>query len=374
MVVFNFLGNSSLFILPTVSRYNRSQVYTTLPTPHRILLIKPSSLGDVTHALPVLHLLRRRYPGAKISWLVAPYCSGLLEGHPDLDEVIIFDRRRFGTAWKNPSAGLDLIRFKRDLRRRQFDWVIDLQGLFRSGWLAWQTRAPVRIGFANAREWAPLFYTHRIPIATMEQHAVDRYLKIAIAAGCDDGPVEFPFAFTETDRAAVADMTGDQPFAVLLPGANWATKRWPVENFEALVNPIHQQFALKSIVAGGPDTIDLANSIPSALNLAGKTNLPQLVALLERSSLVIANDSGPMHIAAALNKPLVTIFGPTNPIRTGPYNRPDSVVRVDIPCSPCYSRKCSHTSCLRWLTIEPVLATAAEQVSNGTPVARASRP
>ena len=338
-----------------------------LPDPKRILLIKPSSLGDVTHALPVLHLLRRRYPNAKISWLVAPYCSGLLEGHPDLDEVILFDRRRFGTAWKNPAAGLDLIRFKRDLRRRQFDWVIDLQGLFRSGWLAWFTRAPVRIGFANAREFSWLFYTHRIPISTMEQHAVERYLRIALAVGCDDTPIEFPFALTESDRATVAEMTGDEPYAVLLPGANWPTKRWPVENYQALVDPIRQRFGLRCIVAGGPDTLSLANSIPSALNLAGKTNLPQLVALLERSSLVIANDSGPMHIAAALGKPLVTIFGPTNPIRTGPYARPESVVRVDIPCSPCYSRHCSHTSCLRWLTIEPVLATASQQLANGKP-------
>jgi lipopolysaccharide heptosyltransferase I len=329
------------------------------------LIIKPSSLGDVTHALPILRLLRRRYPNAKISWLVAPYCSGLLEGHPDLDEVILFDRRRFGTAWKNPSAGLDLIRFKRDLRRRRFDWVIDLQGLFRSGWLAWLTRAPVRIGFANAREFSWLFYTHRIPINTLEQHAVDRYLRIAQAAGCADEPIEFPFAVSDSDRSSVAQMTGHDPYAVLLPGANWPTKRWPVENYQALVDPIRQRFNLRSIVAGGPDTIELANSIPSALNLAGKTTLPQLVALLERATLVIANDSGPMHIAAALNKPLVTIFGPTNPIRTGPYSRPDSVVRVDIPCSPCYSRKCSHTSCLRWLGIEPVLATAAEQL-NGT--------
>jgi len=334
------------------------------PHPHRILIIKPSSLGDVVHTLPVLHLLRKKYPDAKISWLVAPYCSGLLEHHPDLDEVILFDRRRYGTAWKNPAAGLDLIKFKHDLRRRQFDWVIDLQGLFRSGWLAWFTRAPVRIGFANAREWAWLFYTHRIPIATMEQHAVERYLRIAAAAGCDDNPIEFPFALTDSDRAAVREMTGDEPYAVLLPGANWATKRWPIENFAALVEPIRERFGLRSIVAGGPDTIDLAKSIPSAVGLAGKTNLPQLVALLERSSLVIANDSGPMHIASALGKPLVTIFGPTNPIRTGPYDRPDSVVRVDIPCSPCYSRQCSHTSCLRWLTIEPVLATAAEQLQN----------
>jgi ADP-heptose:LPS heptosyltransferase len=120
---------------------------------------------------------------------------------------------------------------------------------------------------------------------------------------------------------------------------------------------------LTSVLAGGPDAVPLAASLPGVINLAGKTNLRQLVALLERASLVIANDTGPMHIAAALGRPLVTMFGPTSPVRTGPYQRMNSVVRLDIPCSPCFSRKCSHQSCLRWLEIDPVLRLAEEQLS-----------
>jgi lipopolysaccharide heptosyltransferase I len=331
--------------------------------PQRILIIKPSSLGDVTHALPVLSLLRRRWPEARISWLVAPACAGLLEGLSTLDEVIVFERRRFGTAWRNPAAGLDLIRFKRDLKRRGFDLVIDLQGLFRSGWLAWQTGSPVRIGFANAREFAPLFYTHRVLIDSLDQHAVERYLKIARALGCDDGPVEFHFPVTDEHRRYIDSLIpAAERFAVLLPGANWETKRWPAEDFEAMVEPLRKRFGLRSVLVGGPDAQELASRIPSALNLAGKTNLPQLVALLERASLVIANDSGPMHIAAALGRPLVTLFGPTNPIRTGPYGRSDSVVRVNIYCSPCYSRRCSHQSCMGWLAVDQVLKTAEAQL------------
>lgn len=363
--------------------------------PQRILIIKPSSLGDVTHALPVLNLVRNRWPAARISWLVAPACAGLLEGLKTLDEVIVFERRRFGTAWRNPAAGLDLIRFKRDLKRRGFDLVIDLQGLFRSGWLAWQTGAPVRIGFANAREFAPLFYTHRVPIDSLEIHAVDRYLQVAKALGCEDHPVEFHFPVTDEHRLYVDSLlsgnagtsltpvsqhwqdarvtiespratgglsTSAVPYAVLLPGANWLTKRWPAENFEALVAPLRDRFGLTSVLAGGPDVADLASRIPSAINLIGQTNLPQLVALLQRAALVIANDSGPMHIAAALGRPLVTLFGPTNPIRTGPYNRPHSVVRVNIYCSPCYSRRCSHQSCMRWLAEDSVLKAAEGQL------------
>lgn len=337
---------------------------TPLPFPNppeRILLIKPSAIGDVVHALPVLNLLRTRWPAAKISWLVTPTCAGLLEGHPQLDEVILFERKQFGHAWRSPAAAKALWQFSRDLRDRHFDLVIDLQGLLRSGWLAWETRAATRIGFGNARELGWIFYTHRVPIETTEQHAVDRYLAVAAALGCKSELVEFHFATTDEDRAAVdAMLPAGRRFAVLLPGTNWATKRWPVEHFAACVEPLKSRFGLETVIAGGPGDSSLAAKI-AGLNLCGKTTLRQLVALLERAELVIANDSGPMHIAAALGKPLVTPFGPTNPVRTGPYRRMDTVLRVDIPCSPCYSRRCSHQSCLQWLQPESVLQHAFKQ-------------
>jgi lipopolysaccharide heptosyltransferase I len=330
--------------------------------PRRILIIKPSAIGDVVHALPVLNLLRRRWPDAHVSWLVTPACAGLLERHPMLDEVIRFERRELGRGWRSPRAAAELVRFTRDLGRRSFDLVIDLQGLFRSGWLARVTGAPFRVGPANAREGAWLFYTHRVPTGSPEQHAIERYLTIGQAVGCERGPVEFPFAVDDADRAHVAALTPGR-YAVLMPGANWLTKQWPVERFASLVGPLRERFGLESVVAGGPDVADLAEKVPAAVSLVGRTNLRQLVALLERAALVVANDSGPMHIAAALGRPLVTPFGPTNPVRTGPYRRMDSVVRVDIPCSPCYSRRCSHVSCLRWIETEPVLEVARRQMN-----------
>ena len=330
--------------------------------PQRILLIKPSAIGDVVHALPVLNLLRKKWPASKISWLVTPACADLIQGHSQLDDVILFERKRLAHAWKNSGAAKALHRFSRNLREREFDLVIDLQGLLRSGWLAWQTRAATRIGFRNARELGWIFYTHRVPIDTLDQHAVDRYLAIAAALGCEKEPVEFHFATTDEDRAAVAQLipTGHR-FAVLLPGTNWLTKRWPIEHFAACVEPLKLRFGLETVVAGSPADSPLGAKI-AGLNLCGKTTLRQLVALLERAELVIANDSGPMHIAAALGKPLITPYGPTNPIRTGPYRRMDTVIRVDIPCSPCYSRRCSHQSCLQWLQPESVLQKAAEQL------------
>jgi heptosyltransferase-1 len=336
-------------------------------SPQRILIIKPSAIGDVVHALPILNLLRKRWPAAHISWLVATTCAGLLDGHPMLDEIIRFDRRSFGTAWRDPSAAKGLFGFASDLRRKNFDLVIDLQGLFRSGWMAWKTRAPVRVGFANAREFAPLFYTHRVAIETQEQHAIDRYLRVAAALGCESSPVEFPLATSEQDRRRVSEwLAHGEHFAVLLPGTNWPTKRWPVERFAAMAPALRDRFGLKTVVAGGPDDVEIASKIPADVNLAGQTSLGELTALLERADLVIANDSGPMHIAAALGRPLVTVFGPTNPVRTGPYGRGDCVVQLNLPCSPCYSRTCSHQSCLRWLEIEPVLAEAERQMNRLT--------
>jgi lipopolysaccharide heptosyltransferase I len=330
--------------------------------PKRILIIKPSAIGDIVHALPVLNLLRRRWPAAHLSWLVTPACSGLLQGHPQLDEVILFERKFFATSWRSLSRARKLLAFSRLLNDRRFDLVIDLQGLFRSGLLTMLTGAPVRVGSTTAREFGWMFCTHLAP-GDWNTHAVQRYLDVAEFLGLGRSPVEFIFPTDEADRAAVSALLPDtDPFAVVLPATHWETKRWPIEHFASLVQPLRERFGLKTVLGGAPDAAALAPMMPDALNLAGKTSLRQMVALLERASLVIANDTGPMHIASALGRPLVTMYGPTSPVQTGPFGRMDSVVRLDIPCSPCFSRTCSHRSCLVKLGIEPVLRVAEAQL------------
>ena len=330
--------------------------------PRRILLIKPSALGDIVHALPIHRFIRKRWPAAHIAWLVNPAFAGLLDGNPDLNEVIRFNRRQYGSAWRNPIALIRLLHFLWTLRRQRFDLVIDLQGLLRSGLLSGVTGAARRVGFSNAREGAAWWYTQRIPIENEEQHALQRYLILSKALGCGDEPVEFLLP-----RAPLIGELSEavrEPYAVLLPATNWATKRWPIEYFAALVQPLAERFGMRTVIAGGEDAMEMVDDIreisgPRVFSVAGKTTLPQLVTLLEGASVVIANDSGPMHIASALNRPLVTIFGPTNPVRTGPFRRIETVVRLDIVCSPCYSRACTHQSCLRWLTPEMVLSAVA---------------
>jgi len=347
-----------------MSRYS-PPVFDT--PPRRILIIKPSAIGDVVHALPVLNLLRLRWPQSHISWLITPACAGILQGHPQIDELISFDRKGLAKSWRSLSTAREMFRFSRSLREHQFDLVIDLQGLFRSGLMAWETRAAIRVGSTDSREFGGIFHTHlaKLPrLQTGSLHAVGRYLTVAEFLGLGRDPVKFIFPTDDQDRQYIQQLLGDTGrFAVILPLTPWPTKRWPVEKFAALVEPLREKFGLQTVLAGGADAMEVAGSIPGVINLAGKTSLRQIVALLERADLVIANDTGPMHIAAALGRPLVTMFGPTNPVFTGPYQRMESVIKVDIPCSPCFSRKCSHQSCLRWLEVEAVLEAAGEQIS-----------
>lgn len=340
--------------------------------PEKILLIKPSAIGDVVHTLPILNLLRRRWPKAHITWMLTPLCAELLQNNPQLDDIVLFHRRQLGRGWRDPQATAGLWKFTTGLRKRKFDLVVDLQGLFRSGYLAWRSGAPVRVGFAEAREGATLFYTHRVPDAAGERdplrkghrHAVERYLDLAAALGCGRGPVEFPLYLTDAEKQWATQVTADiQPFALLIPGSVWPTKRWPAQRFADLALQLRAMHGLKIVTAGSENERELAEQINPDLNLAGQTNLRQLIALINAAKIVIANDSGPMHIAVALQRPLVTLFGPTNPELTGPYGRLDHVARLNIPCSPCFSRKCSHISCLNLLSTEPVAEMAREQLA-----------
>jgi lipopolysaccharide heptosyltransferase I len=329
------------------------------------LIIKPSAIGDVVHALPVLPRLKRLWPNAKLSWLITPACAKLVERHPLVDEVILFERRKWARGWYNPSALWDVALFVHELRRRRFDLVIDLQGLLRSGLTTLLSGAPRRVGFSNARELAPAFYNERIDCSWAKEHAVTRYLKIASALGCADGPVEFVFGVDDEDRKYIQSLIpAETEYAVLLPGTNWDTKRWPVARYAGLAKLIKERFGLETVTAGASVDKKLAAEIASTFDLTGKTSLRQIVALLERAKLVVGNDTGPLHIAAGMGVPLVALYGPTDPVRTGPYGREESVLQIGLPCRPCYSRTCSHRSCMEWIKIESVLELGKQQIAN----------
>jgi lipopolysaccharide heptosyltransferase I len=342
------------------------------PRIRRILIIKPSSLGDVVHALPVLAALRSQFPQAHISWMVASSFAPLLIDHPLLDEVLLFDRKHYGRLHRSGRSAGDFVGFVRGLATRRFDLVIDLQGLFRSGLFARLTGARYRVGFADVRELAGLFYTHRIRVPATIRHAVDRNVHLARTIGLPIDRPAFPLAVSlreiQAANARLADAAGHfvPRFIAVVIAARWPTKQWAPERFAALLDRLHAENAPPCVLLGAPDEREVAARVSAAtdaplINLVGQTSLRELTALLDRSERVITNDSGPMHLAAALGKPIVALFGPTDPQRCGPYGAPARVVRSAIPCLGCYRRTCWHHTCLRELSVDRV-ATAMHEL------------
>ena len=322
----------------------------------RTLIIKPSSLGDIVQALPVLTSLREAHPKAHIAWLVATVFADLLQGHPRLDRVVTFDRRRYGSIGKSFGATADFVAFVEGLRREKFTAVIDLQGLFRSGFLTAATGAPSRVGFAAARELAPMFYTLAVPMPRKEMHAVDRYMALARHIGLMDPqatdhlPIAPEARETVRQRLRAEGLAPDDAMVVVSPHARWPTKQWPPERFAEVVRRLHEQSGTRAVLIGSSAAAAIAREIAAAaasarpVDLVNRTTLREMVALVAEARAMVTNDSGPMHVAAAIGTPVVAIFGPTSAERTGPYGPGHRVLAAGVPCRPCFRRKCLYSS------------------------------
>ncbi len=319
----------------------------------RILIIKPSSLGDVVHALPTVNLVRRRFPDATITWLINDNFASLLKKDcPVIDGIIAFPRRELGKLWRLPRA----LKFLRRLRAERFDLVIDLQGLLRSGIMTWATGAARRVGLSDAREGSRLFYNEIVQVS--RAHAVDRYLLAARHLGGEAGPVEFPLPSVASDIAFIDELVPPaRPLIAVNPSARWETKLWGDDRFAALIKQLPRDRVV--LTGSAEDAPRIEKLAQGRANLAGKTDLAQLAEVYRRCAVVITNDSGPMHLAAAVGIPVVAIFGPTDPALTGPYGKRHVVLRSGIPCSPCMKAECHHTprmECMSLVTVEQVMA------------------
>jgi lipopolysaccharide heptosyltransferase I len=320
----------------------------------RIALIKPSALGDIVHALPVLTALREKWPAADITWIVNTSYESLLLGHPDLTDTLAFNR---GAARRGPlHAARYAVSFARQLRRRRFDLVIDLQGLFRSALMCLATGAKTRIGFDNAREGSRFTYTHRVPIGDAT-HAVDRYWKVAEFLGVGNRPKHFKVPIAAEARAwAAAELHGlPRPIVAVAPGSKWITKRWPPAHF-ARVLARTPGVGSAVFVGTGEDTA-LSHEVMSGLysparDLTGKTTLPQLAGLLQSVDVMLGNDTGPLHLAAALGTPCVAPYTCTKVARHGPYNSFAGAVETAVACGGSYLKTCPAMICMADLTPE----------------------
>ena len=330
-----------------------------------ILLIKPSSLGDIVHAMPTCAAIRRAYPKARLTWLVKREWAGLVERIDGVDRV-----------WPVTSTLKGWLSQVSPLRAEQFDLVVDLQGLFRSAAIGWFSGSPLLVGFANGREGSPRFYSRRVSVPQSDMHAVDRYLLVAKAVGAvESGAPEFRFRIPQTDYDEVdrvlsrSGVTPGTSWVAMNVSARWQTKRWPPASFAEVADRLQQEGWGAVVMIGGPDeraeVAEVTRMMKTpAIDLAGATSVGQLPALLSRASLLITNDSGPMHVAAAVGTAIVALFGPTSAVRTGPYGAGHAVLSGNVPCSPCFSRTCHNTvplECLRTVLPQQVLAAARVQ-------------
>jgi heptosyltransferase I len=337
-----------------------------------ILLIKPSSLGDIVMTLPALSALRRSFPHARIAWLVRPAFAPLIEGHPHLDEILYFDRNKLAKAWYCPFAMKALGSLIGELRRRRFDAVLDLQGLLRSASLAWASGCKHRFGPVWGREFAHHLYTTIVPRHADWVHVIDYYMKIIEAMGGSDLRVEFvlpekPAAVAAVDTLLAQHNLTRERYAILIPGSAQLSKCWPPERFAALADRLSSEHGLSIVATGSAPESTMVEQIQSharcpIVNLAGRTSLPELVEVLRSARIVVSNDTGPGHIAAALGKPLVMMFSWSNPLRVGPYGRPECIVARDVAARGLAIKSTNPAHAITHLTLDEVYTRAAQQL------------
>ncbi len=327
----------------------------------KILILKPSSLGDVVQALPVLRLLRKHRPDAQVDWWIDAGLAPLLEGDPDLAGLIPFERQR----WRAPRIWTDAWRGLARMRQARYDLVIDLQALARSSLIAWLARGRLTVGLDDAREGAPAFYDIRVPRPSPTTHAVDWYLAVLRRL---EIPVHREFVWmperVEVSERVRARWAGGQvDWVGIQPGARWENKRWPAERYAALVARLAEERPqLRFAVLGGGSDRALAEAVCAGrpdrcANLAGQIGLPEMVEWIRRCRVLVSNDTGPMHVAAALGTPVVALFGPTDPRRTGPYDQAGHVLQHPLACVPCLKSRCCHAhplECLRLISVDQV--------------------
>jgi heptosyltransferase-1 len=365
-----------------------------------ILIVKLSAIGDVIHTLPALADLRRLYPDADITWVVEEAAADLLAGHPALNRTIISHRKSWLKEMRRGRIATPLREmqaFWKELRQRPYDLVIDFHGLFKSAVIVLASGGKRRLGYDSLQEGSGLFYNEKIPEA-MEKHAVDRYLDfvryLADAAGSSRGSAApqadptFTIAVGPEECGRVAALLdahtemrngedgrqGDKKesgggeakegrFVAVSPVALWETKLWEDGKFAALCDRIRRELGIGVVLTGGeaaPLERIGAQMETRAVNLGGQTTLRELACLYRQAALVITTDSGPMHIAAAMGTPVVALFGPTDPARTGPYGPEHKVIRSGIACAPCLRKQCDTQRCMREIGVAEVFAAVRE--------------
>jgi len=319
----------------------------------RFLILRLGSMGDIIHTLPAVAALRDAFPAARLDWLIERKWLPLIASNPALAAPIPLDRGLAGT-----------LAAVRTLRRNAYTCAIDFQGLYKSALFAYLSAAPHRIGLSRAfarESGAALFYTQTV--APSGTHVVDQFLSIAATAGARSGPARFPLVIPEAAQADIArrlQQQGVAAYFVVSPGGGWRSKCWPPERYGELCRALEESRGLRAVVNFGPGEAALADAVCRAAApvspLGMETDIPNLMALLSRARLVVAADTGPLHLAVALGTPVVALFGPTNPRRNGPYCPVDVVVQNASLSEKTHHRGRDFAASMLSITVEQVLA------------------
>jgi len=334
----------------------------------RILIVNVNWRGDVLFSTPFIRAIREKYPDAFIASLVVPRCLALLKDNPHLSEVIVFDE-------KGEHAGLlGKIKLIKLLRSKHFETAFLLHRSLTRTLLCWAAGIPARIGYYTKKRAA--FLTQRIDSGTEQLHKVEYFLNIGRPLGIETENKDYELFITPQDRDYIDNLLREHGLkmndflVVINPGGNWDLKRWPKENFAQTADRLIENHRAKVIITGAAGDERLAQDIASLMNntpliLCGRTTLGQLAALMAKVSLVISNDSGPMHIALSQKTKVICLFGPTAPEITGPYGKGNYlVIQKDVGCPrPCYQLDCSDNRCMKTISVDDILE-AIQRITN----------
>ncbi|MDD5496287.1 MAG: lipopolysaccharide heptosyltransferase II [Candidatus Omnitrophica bacterium] len=331
----------------------------------RILIVNVNWVGDVIFSTPFIRALRERYPDAYMACLLHPRCSPVLEGNPRINEIIIYDEEG---RHRSLAGKLKLIAL---LRKKRFDEAFILHRSFTKALIVYLAGIKERIGYPTKNRRMLLTKCAEEPEG--DTHKVEYFLNLARAAGIEPHDSSYEFFIKDEDGKFIRDLLktngigeGDK-IAVICPGGNWDPKRWPKENFALLSDMLMDKTGLKIVISGARKDVKLAENISALMKnkpviTCGKTDLKQLGALMERADLVVANDTGPMHIASAMKAKLIALFGPTSPEITGPHGAGAYVVisKFDECDIPCYDVTCTENRCMAAIKIGDVFEEAVK--------------
>lgn len=332
----------------------------TLQDIEKILIIRADGIGDMLNATPAIGLLRRNYPSAKITVLARPLNAPVLQGNPDVDNVLIFDRQGEHNSFTRK------LKYYQSIRGEKFDLVVAMHTATFPHFIAYISGAPYRLGRYQKGYKSTLTHAWRGKYEKGETHEIDKNLDLVKLICEGDVPRKLVFNLTADEITYAEDLLkswnikNDTLLIGIHPGGSSFDKRWPERNYAELADKLSDDYEASILLLHGPDEAELTHTIQEAMDspaiIYSPKTIRELGAVLSLCSLVVCNDSGPMHLAAALDVPTVAIFGPTDYVAWRPMSKKASIVRRDMPCWPCNAHKCKiGWECTKKLPVDTVL-------------------